>query len=420
MARTIDSVLIVGAGQGGYQVAASLRGHGYQGRLVLIDAEGELPYERPPLSKSYLHGETDEDGLRLRPTSYYARRSIELVAGWATAIDPAARTVRLVDGRSFRYDHLVLATGAGPRTLGVPGSGLRGVHTLRTVRDADALRSSLGAARHAVVVGAGFIGLEFAAAARRAGREVTVVEALDRPLARMVSARTAEYVTRLHRREGTRLLFGRGVAAVHGDDRGRVAEVELDDGDRLPADLLLTGIGVIPRTDLAAAAGLRVNGGIVVDAHLVTSDPHISAIGDCAAFPQVRSGNLRRLESVQNAVGHAETVAARLTGTPSAYTEPPWFWSDQFATTVHIAGLAEAPDTEVILGHDDPNAFSVLRFRAGELQAVESINRPTDHAAARQLLSAGTPVNPTDAGAPGFTLHAHLTRHHNNPPIPTA
>ncbi|MFE7192719.1 NAD(P)/FAD-dependent oxidoreductase [Kitasatospora sp. NPDC057541] len=412
-----SSVVIVGAGQGGYQTAASLREHGFGGRLVLIDAEDELPYERPPLSKAYLKGEVDESQLWLRPVSYYARQSIELVAGSVTAVDPAARTVRLADGSVFDYGHLVLATGATARTLGVPGSGLRGVHTLRTAQDAAALRSSLGAARRVVVIGAGFIGLEFAAAARRAGCEVTVVEALDRPLARVVSARTAEHFTRLHRREGSRLLFGQGVAALHGDDQGRVASVELADGNRLSADLVLAGIGVIPRTGLAAAAGLRVSGGIAVDSHLLTSDPHISAIGDCAAFPQVRSGNRLRLESVQNAVGHAEAVAARLTGTGRGYAELPWFWSDQFATTVQIAGLDEGHDTEVVLG-EDPEAFSVLLFRGGELQAVESVNRPTDHLAARQLLDRGVVLDPADAVAPGFTLRGHLTSRRGGSAVP--
>ncbi|WP_406113150.1 NAD(P)/FAD-dependent oxidoreductase [Kitasatospora purpeofusca] len=412
-----DSVVVVGAGQGGYQTAASLREHGYRGRLVLIDAEDELPYEKPPLSKAYLKGEADEAQLWLRPVSFYARQSIELVAGSVTAVDPAARTVRLADGSVYEYGHLVLATGATPRTLGVPGAGLRGVHTLRTAQDAAALRVSLRAARHAVVVGAGFIGLEFAAAARRSGCEVTVVEALDRPLARAVSARTAEHFTRLHRREGSRLVFGQGVAALHGDERGAVAAVELADGARLPADLVLAGIGVIPRTGLAAAAGLRVSGGIVVDAHLLTSDPHISAIGDCAAFPQVRSGNRLRLESVQNAVGHAELVAARLTGESRGYRELPWFWSDQFATTVQIAGLDEGHDTQVVVG-EDPDAFSVLLFRGGELQAVESVNRPTDHLASRQLLDRGVPLNPVEAAAPGFTLRGHLASHRGEPAVP--
>ncbi|MER6143162.1 FAD-dependent oxidoreductase [Streptomyces sparsogenes] len=415
-----ESVVIVGAGQGGYQTAASLRERGYPGRITLIGAEDTLPYERPPLSKAYLKGPehlTADEHLWLRPAEYYARQSIDLVTGVVTDIDPAARRVRLADGSGYDYGHLVLATGARPRTLDVPGAGLRGVHTLRSARDAAALRASLAAARGAVVVGAGFIGLEFAAAARESGREVTVVEALDRPLARVVSARTAEHFTRLHRREGTRLLFGQGVAALHGDGRGHVAAVELADGRRLPADLVLIGVGVTPRTGLAAAAGLPVSGGITVDSQLLTADPHISAIGDCAVFPEARSGDRLRLESVQNAVGHAQLVAERLTGTPRAYDELPWFWSDQFSTTVQIAGLGHGHDTEVVLG-DDPDAFSVLLFRGEELRAVESVNRPADHLAARRLLGRGVGPRPEEAAAPGFTLKAHLARHREGPVAP--
>ncbi|MBR8641424.1 NAD(P)/FAD-dependent oxidoreductase [Streptomyces tuirus] len=216
----VSSVVIVGAGQAGYQTAASLRERGHAGRITLISAEDALPYERPPLSKAYLKGEADETRLWLRPVTYYVRQSIDLVGGTVTGIDRDARRVRLADGSAYDYDHLVLATGARPRTLDVPGVGLRGVHTLRTAQEAAALRSALAAARHAVVVGAGFVGLEFAAVARESGCEVTVVEALDRPLARVVSARTAEHFTRLHRGAGTQLLFGQGVTALHGNSRG--------------------------------------------------------------------------------------------------------------------------------------------------------------------------------------------------------
>ncbi|EPH41539.1 FAD/NAD(P)-binding oxidoreductase [Streptomyces aurantiacus] len=436
------SVVVVGAGQGGHQTAVSLREHGYRGSVTLISAEDALPYERPPLSKAYLTGEADQSQLWLRPATYYVRQSIDLVGGTVTEIDRAARTVRLADGSSYEYGHLVLATGARPRALDVQGAGLRGVHTLRTEQDAAELRAALATARRAVVVGAGFIGLEFASVARsvvpepegatargsggstargtgrptarvpgRARCEVTVVEALDRPLARAVSAPTAGHFTRLHREEGTRFLFGRGVAALHGDGRGRVASVELADGRRLPADLVLVGVGVTPRTELAAAAGLAVNGGITVDSRLLTGDPRISAIGDCAAFPQVRSGNLLRLESVQNAVGHARLAAERITGsTTRAYDELPWFWSDQFSTRLQITGVTDGGghDTEVVLGDVNSGAFSVLLFRGADLLAVESVNRPADHLAARQLLGRAIKVTPDYATAPGFTLRGHL------------
>ncbi|QEU89779.1 pyridine nucleotide-disulfide oxidoreductase [Streptomyces kanamyceticus] len=407
------SVVIVGAGQGGFQTAASLREYGHTGRITLISAEDALPYERPPLSKSFLKDDTYLEGgaqLWLRPATYYVRQDIDLVAGTVTAVDRGTRTVGLADGSTYAYDHLVLATGARPRTLDVPGAGLRGVHTLRTARDATALRQSLAAARRAVVVGAGFIGLEFAAVARESGREVMVVEACDRPLARAVSARTAAYFTRLHREAGTRVLCGHGVAAVRGGGRGGVSEVELADGRLLPADLVLTGVGVTPNTELAAAAGLVVDGGIAVDSRLLTGDPRISAVGDCAAFRHMRSGNRLRLESVQNAVGHARLVAERLTGAPPSrtYDELPWFWSDQFSTTLQIAGLDEGHDSEVVLG-EGPDAFSVLLFDGDELCAVESVNRRRDHLAARRLLDGRVPLAPGEASAPGFTLKGHLS-----------
>ncbi|MFF1305820.1 NAD(P)/FAD-dependent oxidoreductase [Streptomyces sp. NPDC058307] len=405
------SVVIVGAGQAGYETAAALRERGYPARITLISAEDALPYERPPLSKAYLKGQEhfSDEQLWLRPASYYTRQSIDLVRGTVREIDPVARTVRLADGSGYDYGHLVLAVGAQPRGLDVPGARLRGVHTLRTARDAAGLRASLATARRAVVVGAGFIGLEFAAAARESGCEVTVVEALDRPLARVVTTPTAEHFTRLHRRAGTELLFGQGVAALHGDDHKGVTAVELADGRMLPADLVLIGIGVVPRTELAAMAGLPVDGGIAVDSRLLTSDPCISAIGDCAAFRHMRFGNRLRLESVQNAVGHARLVAERLTGRSRAYDELPWFWSDQFATTLQIAGLDDGHDSEVVIG-DDPDAFSVLLFRGQELRAVESVNRPADHLAARRLLERGVGLSPVEAGAPDFTLKGHLAR----------
>jgi 3-phenylpropionate/trans-cinnamate dioxygenase ferredoxin reductase subunit len=232
----------------------------------------------------------------------------------------------------------------------------------------------------------------------------------------VVSAPGAEHFTRLHRRAGTQLLFGQGVVALHGDGRRGVTAVELSDGRRLPADLVVVGIGVVPRTELAAAAGLAVQGGISVDSRLLTSDARISAIGDCAAFRHERYGSRVRLESVQNAVGHARLVAERLTGTSRAYDEVPWFWSDQFATTLQIAGLDTGHDTEVVIG-DDPDAFSVLLFRGRHLQAVESVNRTADHLAARRLLDRGIALSPDEAAAPGFTLKDHLVARRESPAV---
>ncbi|GCB50887.1 NAD(P)/FAD-dependent oxidoreductase [Streptomyces sp. NL15-2K] len=407
-------VVVVGAGQAGFQTAVSLRERGYGGRITLVGDEDAAPYERPPLSKAYLTGEADEALLWLRPPEYYVRQSIDLLADRVTAIDRAACTARLAGGGVLDYDHLVLATGARPRRLAVPGSELRGVWALRTLAEALALRDELRRAAEVVVVGAGFIGLEFAAAARALGCAVTVVELLDRPLARAVGERTAEHFTRLHRRQGTRLLFGRRVARFHDDGSGAVTEVELCDGSRLPTDLVVLGAGVEPRTELAETAGLRVDDGIAVDARLRTGDPAVSAIGDCAAFPYPAAGRRIRLESVQNAVGHAQLVAERLTGLERDYDDLPWFWSDQFSSTLQIAGLSAGHDTEVLLG-EWPDAFSVLSFREDRLVAVESVNRPADHMAARRVLANGVPLDPATAAGDGFALRDYARRHRSKP-----
>ncbi|PPS81424.1 NAD(P)/FAD-dependent oxidoreductase [Streptomyces sp. MH60] len=403
----VGHVLVVGAGQAGHQTAAALRERGHRGPVTLVGDEGVPPYERPALSKAYLKRETDTDQLWLRPPTFYERHGITRVQGAAVALDRPARTVRLADGTVLGYDHLVLATGARARTLPVPGGDLAGVHTLRTLRDADRIREDLTRARQVVAVGAGFIGLEFAAAARDLGHPVTVVEALPRPLARITSAPTAEHLTRLHEERGNRMLFGQGIAALTGDAAGHVTGVELADGRLLPADLVLAGVGVTPRTELAEAAGLAVDGGIVTDARLLTADPRVSAVGDCALFPHPGSATPLRIESVQNAVDHAGLVADRLTGTARVYDELPRFWSNQFSATLQIAGLSHGHDTELVL-HTSPDAFSVLLFRGSALVAVESVNRPADHMAARRLLTTGVPLTPEEAAAEGFTLRNHL------------
>jgi 3-phenylpropionate/trans-cinnamate dioxygenase ferredoxin reductase component len=413
-----DRVVVVGAGQAGYQVAASLREQGHQGGITLVGQEDGLPYERPPLSKAYLKGTADESRLWLRPEAFYTRQSVERVTGTVVAVDRPARAVRLGDGRVLGYDHLVLATGSRPRTLDVPGADLRGVRTLRTLRDARALRTDLAGAAHVVVVGAGFIGLEFAAAANEMGRRVTVVETHRRPLGRVVSEPTAAYVTRLHEERGNELLLGQGVAGLRDDGCGRVAAVELADGRLLPADLVLVGVGAAPCTELAEAAGLSVAGGIVTDEQLLTGDPCVSAVGDCAAFPDPRSGARVRVESVQNAVDHARLVADRLTGAPRRYRDLPWFWSDQFSVTLQIAGLDRGHDRAMVL-ESAPDCFSVLLFRDNGLVAVESVGRPGEHMAARRLLGGGVPLSPWEADAPGFTLRGHL-KARSGGPVPAA
>jgi 3-phenylpropionate/trans-cinnamate dioxygenase ferredoxin reductase subunit len=399
-------VIVVGSGQGGFQLAASLRDEGYQGPLTLVGDEPGLPYQRPPLSKSFLAGKAEAGQIELRPAGFYAERNIALIAPDRVAtIDRASRRVTLASGASLDYEHLVLATGARARMPAVPGVDVQGVLALRTRADAQALLGRLREARRLVVVGAGFIGLEVAVMARQLGLEVRVIEFADRALSRALSSLTADYLAQAQLARGVEFSFGTGVTAFTGSD-GRVEAVLTTGGTSFPADLVVVGIGVEPNVELAAGAGLQLQDGIVVDRHLATSDPAISAIGDCARYPAAYCDAAVRLESVQNAVDQARCVAARIVGKAEPYAKVPWFWSDQGDNRLQIAGLAAAGDSAVLRGEPGTGKFSVLRFRDGRLSAVESINSAADHMAARKLLAAGTPISPTQAADPSVKLAA--------------
>ncbi|QRE76706.1 NAD(P)/FAD-dependent oxidoreductase [Methylobacterium aquaticum] len=402
----MNGIVVVGTGQAGFQLGASLRENGYAGPVTLVGEEPGLPYGRPPLSKAYMLGKTDAAGLCLRPEAYFAEHRLTLRADERTvAIDRAARRLHLASGEALPYDHLVLATGARNRPLPVPGADLPGVHQLRTLAEADALKAALARARAVAVVGAGFIGLEFAAICAQKGIPVTVIEGLDRPLARSVSPAMAALIEISHAAASTRFLFGSAVAGLVGPDRVRA--VALADGREVAADLVLVGIGVLPNDDLARAAGLRVENGVAVDAMLASEDPAVSAIGDCASFPSPHADGARvRIESVQNAVDGARCVAARLTGRSAAFTAVPWFWSDQGPLKLQIAGLCQPHDLAVRRGDPGQGGASVFCYRAGRLAGVESLNRPADHMIARRLLQAGRSPTPEQAADPGFDLKA--------------
>jgi 3-phenylpropionate/trans-cinnamate dioxygenase ferredoxin reductase subunit len=392
-----EGILIVGSGQAGFQLAASLREEGYAGAVTLVGQEPGLPYQRPPLSKGFLTGKATAQQLELRPAAFYGERNITLLQGErVTAIERAARRVRLASGATLPYAHLVLATGSLPRMPRVPGADLAGVLSLRTAADAQALLQRLGAASRMVVVGAGFIGLEVAVVARELGLEVEVLEFAERALQRSVSAPTAAYLVDALERRGVRFHFGTGAEAFDGAD-GAVRAVQGNRGKTFEADVVVVGIGVEPDDVLAREAGLQVQGGIVVDAHLVTSDAAISAIGDCARFPAGYAPRPLRLESVQNAVDQARCVAARLAGKPAPYDKVPWFWSDQGDNRLQIAGVAESGDAAAVRGAPADGRFSVLRLRAGRLTAVESVNNAADHMGARKLLAAGVALTPEQA-----------------------
>jgi 3-phenylpropionate/trans-cinnamate dioxygenase ferredoxin reductase subunit len=404
---SLEHIVIAGAGQAGYQVAASLRQDGYTGKLTLVGDEPGVPYQRPPLSKAYLLGKVGRDALRFRTPEFYVQQGIDRVEARITSIDRTERAVLLDDGRRLPYDHLVLALGARNRVPAVPGMELDGVLGIRTLADADALAPRLATARRAVVIGAGFIGLEFAAVAAARGLQVEVLELGSRPMARAITPAMSALFGAAHAGWGVNIRYGTGIGRVLGEN-GRVSGVETSSGEVLAADLVVYGIGVLPNVELAQGAGLRVQNGVAVDAHLRTSDDAISAIGDLVAFPSAWTNAPVRLESVQNAVDQARAVAARLTGKSDAvYGALPWFWTDQGDLKLQIAGLSDGHDETVVLGSADTRQMSVLCFRQGRLVAVESCNRPADHMAARKLLVRADTLTAAQAGAAGFDLKGH-------------
>jgi len=407
-----DPIVIVGAGHAGFQLATSLRQHGFDGGITLVGDEPVLPYQRPPLSKDYLDGKIGLDLLLMRPEAFYRDHRIDYLPGTQVSrIDRAGKTVRLASGERLGYSHLVLATGARNRVPPLPGIELDGVCYLRSLAETDELRDRLRAAQHIVVIGAGFIGLEFAAVARAKGKPVHIVELTDRVMGRVVSVATSQFFADAHRGTGVGFGFGAQVVRIGGDTTGpiggRVDHVALASGDKLAADLVLVSIGVVPNSELAAEAGLAVANGIVVNEELLTADINISAIGDCASFPCVHAeGRPTRLEAVQNAADHARCVADRITGKPHPYGALPWFWSEQGKLRLQIAGLTAGHDQTVPRGAVESGEFSVFCYRRGVLLGVESINRPADHAHARRLLAAGRQVTPEQAADPSFDLRA--------------
>ena len=399
------SVVIIGGGQAGIQVADSLRSEGYAESITVVAEEAGLPYQRPPLSKDYLAPGKEPSPLPLRGLGFFTDKGIRLLTGVsATAVDRSARSIALSDGTALPYGHLVLATGARNRTLVCPGAELAGIHGLRTLADARALHAALPAARHVVVIGAGFIGLEFAAAARAHGCHTTVLEYEPRPMARALSPVMGAWFANAHRALGVDLRLSEGIERFEADDDGHVAAAVSTSGERYRADLVVTGVGVLPNEMLAAVAGLETDNGIVVDAALRTADPHVLAVGDCASFPNAHAGAHTRLESVQNATDQARHAARTVLGAADPYTALPWFWSTQGPYRLQMAGLARPDDDVLVLGDPSAAKFSVLCFRDGVLAAVESVNMPADHIAARTLLGTGAQITRTEADVEGFSL----------------
>ncbi|WP_411732687.1 NAD(P)/FAD-dependent oxidoreductase [Paeniglutamicibacter sp.] len=402
--NTAEHTIIIGAGQAGIHVADSLRTQGYTGAITILNDEVTFPYQRPPLSKDYLGADSPGTAMPLRGPDFFAAKNITLHAGAAIAVDTAARSVTLAYGTVLAYTHLVFATGAANRPLPCPGSTLEGVHALRTLDDAQDLQRSLSAARRVVVIGAGFIGLEFAATARVRGLAVTVLEFATRPMGRALSPTASDWFTDRHRADGIDLRLNEGVASIQRDGTGLL--VESTAGERYPADLVLYGVGVVPRTELAEAAGLSTGNGILVDSALRTEVDGVLAVGDCASFPNAHTGSRTRLESVQNATDHGRHAARSIMGHTSDYAETPWFWSTQGTVRLQIAGISHPTDDPVVLGDPATGKFSIALLRDGMLAAVESVNSAADHIAARKLVGRGIALDPATLADPEFSLKA--------------
>ena len=403
------TVLIVGAGQGGFQLACSLRGEGFQGTITLIGDEPFPPYQRPPLSKAYLLGKQSADGLLLRQMDWYRENDVVLRTDLrAVRIARETRQLFLDDGAALEYGTLVLATGARVRPLAVEGSTLGGVHYMRSLSDADAIAADLSQARTAVVIGGGFIGLEFAAVARQLGKEVVVIEPQARLMARATSPVISSFFEDAHRAMGVEVLLGSTVKTLIGDN-GRVSSVEVSDGQRFAANIVVIGIGVEANDHLAAEAGLSCDRGILVDAMLQTSDPAIYALGDCVTHHNPFADLRMRVESVQNAVDQARCVAVGIMGRAEPYRAVPWFWSDQYDLKLQMAGFSSGHDRVVLRGNPAERQFSAFYYRDGRFLGVDSVNRASDHMLGRKLLEKGLDLPIAAVEDPAVNLKSFLT-----------
>ena len=383
-------VVIAGAGHAGGSAAAMLRQLGFEGSIVLLGEEPIPPYERPPLSKAWLKGEASAESLALRPAEFYATQKIDLrVSTSVTGIDRAAKTVSLGSGGTVPYDFLILALGARARRLPIPGIELGGVLELRTAADADRLKVALGPGKRLAVVGGGYIGLEAAASARGLGAAVTIIERENRVLARVACQQLSDFFDGYHRAQGVAIELSAGVAALEGYD-GQVTDVRLTDGRLIPCDAALIGVGAVSNDEIAQAAGLACDGGIVVDLSARTDDPAIFAIGDCTKRPLPLYGRAMRLESVPNALEQAKQAAAAIYGRPSPPPEVPWFWSDQYDLRLQIAGIPFDTTEIVVRGDVAAGKFALFHLAEdGLVRAVEAVNASTEFMGGRRIIQRG-------------------------------
>jgi 3-phenylpropionate/trans-cinnamate dioxygenase ferredoxin reductase subunit len=398
-------VAIVGAGHGGAQTAVQLRQLGFTGSIGLIGGEPELPYERPPLSKDYLTGEKPFERMLIRPEAFWRERAVALVPGtWIVSVDAAARTLETQAGERIGYRNLVWAAGGVPRRLRCEGGGLAGVHVVRCKAEADAILAELPGVQRVAVVGGGYIGLETAAAMRKLGKQVVVLEALDRLLARVAGPDISRFYADEHRARGVDVRLGAAVARIEGRD-GRAAAVTLQDGTFLPADIVIVGIGIEAAVAPLLAAGAEGANGVDVDAFCRTSLADVHAVGDCAAHANRWADGLRlRLESVQNAHDQAAVAAKAIVGRPEPYVTMPWFWSNQYDLRLQSVGLLLGYDDAVVRGDPQARSFSVLYLLKGRVIALDCVNATRDYVQGRRLIESGTVADRGALGDPTVAL----------------
>ncbi|CAN5247146.1 FAD-dependent oxidoreductase [soil metagenome] len=397
------STIIIGAGHAGGTVAAVLRQQGHDKPIVLVGEEPHPPYQRPPLSKGWLKGEVGEEGLLLRPRAWYAENNVDLrTSTRVVGIDRAARRLTLSTDETIDYDVLILATGARARKLVLPGGDLKGFLELRTIEDAEVIKAWFRPGFRLAIIGGGYVGLEVAASARKLGAEVDVLEREDRLLARVAGPVLSSFFRGVHEENGVRFHFGVAVEGFEGLD-GQVSGVRLTGRPTLHCDAVLVGVGAIPNDDLAKAAGLACDDGVIVDAQARTSDPHIFAIGDVTRRPMTLYGRTVRLESVPNALEQARQAAAAIVGAPDPKPETPWFWSDQYDIKLQIGGMPFDVDQVVLRGDPAARKFALFHLSQGRVQAVEAVNSPPEFMVGRQWLASRREVDPrrlADASIP--------------------
>ena len=381
-----NRIVIAGAGHAAGQVVATLKQKQFGGDIVLIGEEAHLPYQRPPLSKKFLAGEISAERLYFRPASFYEDPSIELrLSTRVTAIDLTAKNLATASDEVIDYDTLIVATGSRAREIPVEGGELGGVQYLRSIDDVNAIREKLKNTHRLVIIGAGYIGLEVAAVTRQLGLEVTVIDMADRVMSRVVSEQVSAFYQDEHAARGVQIKLSTGLKAFHGNDD--LNAVETMDGRMIEADCAIIGAGIQPNTDLAEAAGLETDNGIVVDNRCRTSDPNVYSVGDCTSHPNSIYGRQVRLESVHNALEQAKVAAANACGENVSYSQVPWFWSDQYDLKLQIAGLSEGYDEVVIRGDPQDRSFSCVYLREGRIIAIDAINAPRDFVQAKALIA---------------------------------